>query len=501
MRQRSYHADKNDCFHDEPHKQEPRNTLNTNQRKQRLPHLNHPRKDRVILLKFALCFFLVCLTVLAILHSIPRPLAHDGHHFMIRTGQTLKSHSSVNDFDANVHSIDQSDKNDHRMKTQSNKCPSYGCPLVASEVLHLADDTVRSDAISQHHIILTHKSNRKLPAPVNQDRAVLISPFFLIEEEFRQRQGSYDPRSDFLMGIFDGHDNSGDIVAEFAMTELPARLSNKLNSAMSAQPTGSIFNGTVGQDTVKNAIIQAHNEVDEALPSDQAMAGGCTANMILRLGSTLYMSNTGDSYSYLVTYIPPIDGLKSDNISEPSNTADLQSHLQGSVIIHHENIKHKPHLPIEKLRIESHGGRIHIPPTHPMGSRVIVKSSVHNEDVGLAMSRSIGDAEWTKVGVIPVPDIETVNLNELFTEIGEKSKLFAVVASDGLFDNRKVEFVTKHLARIFFETPASGDEKDAKQDQARKMLEHVKRLITASSPLKADWYRDDISFVALTIEL
>ncbi|KAL3781934.1 hypothetical protein HJC23_011439 [Cyclotella cryptica] len=501
MRQRSSLADKIEGFQHEQHKQERRSTLNANQRKQQRLQLDHPHTYRMILLKFGLCFFLSCFTGLAILHTIPRPHALDGRHSMIRTVQEAKTHSSVNDFNAHAHSSEHSEKIDYRTETHNTQCPFYGCPIVASEVTALGDITVQSDAISQHHILLTHKSNRKIPAPVNQDRAVLINPFSPVEVEIRDHQGSYEPRNNFLMGIFDGHDSAGGAVAEFAMTEIPLRLANKLNRAVSTQQNGPMFNSTVGQNKVKSALIQAHNEVDEALPSNQAMAGGCTANVILRLGSTLYMSNTGDSYSYLVTYTPPIDGLKFDNNTEPTGTGDLQPHLQGSIIIHHENIKHKPHLPIEKLRIESHGGRIHIPPTYPMGSRVIVKSSVHNEDVGLAMSRSIGDSEWTKVGVIPVPDIETVDLIELFAKMGENSKLFAVVASDGLFDNRKVEFVTKHLASAMFESPASGHEKEAEQDGARNMLENVKRLIAASSPLKADWYRDDISFVAVIVEL
>jgi hypothetical protein len=214
----------------------------------------------------------------------------------------------------------------------------------------------------------------------------------------------------------------------------------------------------------------------------------------LRLGSTLYMSNVGDSYSYLVTYTPPVDGLPVNLLN--INEDDLQPHLKGSIVIHHENTRHKPHLPDENLRIKSLGGRVHIPPSpkSPMGSRVIVKSTAHNEDVGLAMSRSIGDADFTKVGVIPTPNVEVVDLKKLFGEIDKSSKVFVVTASDGLFDNRKKEFVTKHLAYVLYESVSATGIEDS-------MLHGARRLITAASPLQSEWYRDDISFVAKSIEL
>jgi hypothetical protein len=284
-----------------------------------------------------------------------------------------------------------------------NDCPFYGCPITSTELSQLNNNTDTGNALSPNHVILTHKSNRKIPAPVNQDRAILISPFLPEYIENHQSRHVISSRENFLIGIFDGHDNAGGEVAQFAMKEVPLRIAQKLKDAMH-QPSNQMPNNTtIVTNIVKEAIIQSHEEVDLALPSEQSIMGGCTANVVLRLGSTLYMSNVGDSYSYLVTYTPPKNGL------QVNNDADKQPPpLQGSITIHHENTRHKPHLPEEQSRITILGGRIHIPqpPKSPMGSRVVVKSTVHNEDVGLAMSRSIGDLEWTKVGVIPTPDVD-----------------------------------------------------------------------------------------------
>ncbi|EED86419.1 predicted protein, partial [Thalassiosira pseudonana CCMP1335] len=182
--------------------------------------------------------------------------------------------------------------------------------------------------------------------------------------------------------VFDGHDDKGHIIAQFASEEVPSRIANKLR----------YLNNIGNAEEVRQAIIQTFIDVDHDAPSKEAKGGGCTASVILRIGSNVYLANTGDSTSYIAVYTPPAKGLE--------------------IAIHNLNEKHKPHSPQEKSRIEASGGRIHIPEKHPMGSRVVTRSSVHNEDVGLAMSRSIGDWDFSAVGVIPDPVVEVIDLND-----------------------------------------------------------------------------------------
>lgn len=469
MRHRLSHSEQdNSLQHDQ--RRVNRNNVASNQRKQQ--RLREQR-DWIFLVRFGTCFFVVCILVFAIVHSV-KHRGHGRYLPLIRNGQENKYNNTdvaLSNHKANAKSTDT----DNRAANQ--KCAFFGCTIIAPEASQL-DYSNATYVISPKHILLTHKSNRKLPAPVNQDRAILISPFVTEEIETSHLETMTQSSDNFLMGIFDGHDNAGGDVAQFSMDEIPLRIARKLSKP--ASPSD--------HDVVKKAIIQAHEEANEALPPETSIMGGCTANIVLRLGKTLYMSNVGDSYSYLVTYTTP-----TKMFHDYKKVDDLQPHLQGNITIHHKNIRHKPHLPDENSRILSLGGRIHVPPPpkNPMGSRVIVKSTVHNEDVGLAMSRSIGDLEWTKVGVIPTPDVDVIDLNEMLERLSDTSKLFVVVASDGLFDNRKMEFVTKHLAHILYESGSSS----------HTMLEGTKKLIDAASPLNSEWYRDDISFVVRMLEL
>ena len=401
------------------------------------------------------------------------------------TRQDLKqsnTDAALGNFETNAKSADNDSVAIHL------KCPFFGCTITAPEASQL-DNANSTNAISPKHFLLTHKSHRKVP-PVNQDRAMLISPFVFEDAENPNVKNAASSASDnFLMGVFDGHDNAGGDVAQHSMAEIPLHIAQKLRHELERSESAD----AIDSERVKEAIIHAHEETNDSLPAKLSTMGGCTANIILRLGTTLYMSNVGDSYSYLVTY----STVKNEFHNYKKVNNDLQHHLQGSLMIHHVNTRHKPHLPDESSRILSLGGRVHIPepPKSAMGSRVIIKNGLKrdsNDDrVGLTMSRSIGDLEFTKIGVIPTPDIIVIDLKELFEGLDEKSKVFVVVASDGLFDHRNMEFVTDYFAHLLYE---SGSDPNL-------MLEGMKKLIAAASSLESDLYQDDISFVVKAIEL
>jgi serine/threonine protein phosphatase PrpC len=296
--------------------------------------------------------------------------------------------------------------------------------------------------------------------------------------------------NNFFIGLFDGHDDEGHLIASYASKEIPAQIASKL----SAQDK------PIHTDEMKQIITETFRNVDANAP----VGGGCTAMAVIRIESTLYLANTGDSTQFIVLYQPPskiIEETSSHNqryIQNMTRPTNEQLNLQGSISIHHQNKLHKANFPEEKSRIENLGGRIHIPPKNPMGSRVIAHSATHREDVGLAMSRSIGDWEWTAVGVIPDPDIQVVNLEEFWNtnDISKKdAKVFVVLGSDGLFDTRRVEFVARHLAYGFFESRKSDGE------VSEQLLTVGKKLVNMASPIKPDFYRDDISFVAKVVEL
>ena len=92
-----------------------------------------------------------------------------------------------------------------------------------------------------------------------------------------------------------------------------------------------------------------------------------------------------------------------------------------------------------------------------------------------------------------------------------------MLGSDGLFDARQAEFVGRHLAYGLFESniqlydenenddvesEQSQHDNDADQEEFSKhMIEVGAKLVQMASPLKEEWYRDDIIFVAKVIEL
>jgi len=422
-------------------------------------------------------------------------------------------------------------------------CSSFGCSLRPIELIELqlqlnnynsTHFNIQYNIASSNHIIMTHKSNRKKPAPINQDRSILIPSFSSSSDNHKTTNSKalkdVNAKGNFFLGVFDGHDDNGHDIAQFASDEIPLRISTKLQTNSIDIPTKfhPIEENNQTISTIKDIITSTFIEVDNEAPTT---GGGCTATIIFRRGNALFMANTGDSSQLLVVYTPPnhfnkdISQSNAEYIYSP-RSPDIQLHLQGSISLHYQSAKHKAHFPKERDRIEGLGGKIHVPPKNQMGSRVIVHSSLHGEDVGLAMSRSIGDWEWTAVGVIPDPDVRVVNLDDFWFKhvyeqdgggVESEKKVFALLGSDGLFDARQAEFVGRHLAYGLFESSIplyengndvnddveqqSHDNADQEAAFSKHMIEVGAKLVSMASPLKEEWYRDDITFVAKVIEL
>lgn len=426
------------------------------------------------------CFFLGCVvSTIVLLCFLRRP--HDVHSPFWQRKVNLAQHLKRQQ--QNQQQEHNGSANERNYLHSDEKCPSYGCPIYPVEISTLNSSSNNSSIVSTSHIMLTHISNRK--SQVNQDRIVMIPSFTV-------GNAKIDGSNNFFIGLFDGHDDRGHEIASYAAKEVPAQIASKLQHLDKA-PT---------PDEMTQIITDVFRNVDANAPS---IAGGCTAMTALRIHNDIYLANTGDSTQFIAIYNPPSKLVEEksihnkryiQNMTRPSSE---QLHLQGIISIHHQNKVHKANFPEEKSRIENLGGRIHIPPKHPMGSRVIAFSSAHNEDVGLAMSRSIGDSEWTAIGVIPDPDVQVINLEKFWNtnNISTKdAKVFAVLGSDGLFDVRKVEFVARHLAYGFFESLKSDGEVSE-----QNMLTVGKKIVNWASPIQDKFYRDDISFVAKVVEL
>ncbi|GAX15895.1 hypothetical protein FisN_2Lh369 [Fistulifera solaris] len=318
-----------------------------------------------------------------------------------------------------------------------NACPAYGCissPIDNQTVI------LSSELYSTTSCQLGCLFTRQGPShSVNQDRSFLIRPFLT-----KQQAAFAIKEESFLVAILDGHGVLGHEVAEYARTELPGIVADKLNARQCCQ----------SDDWIQQQLKDAFAELQKKVPVHSGQRGGCTASVTLRIGEKLYFANAGDGRTILV-------------YGKPNAT-----------VLYHTRFD-KPHLPDERVRIESSGGRIHTPPQNPAMSRVIVFSKAANETIGLAMSRSIGDSEWKEIGVTAEPIVDVVPIESL-------ERQFIVAASDGLWDLRRIEFLARQLTNNLYETGLD-----------KSLPEKLPLFVDRIAPTKG--YQDDISVVIVPL--
>mmetsp|Transcript_14261 Transcript_14261/g.10312 ORF Transcript_14261/g.10312 Transcript_14261/m.10312 type:complete len:200 (+) Transcript_14261:897-1496(+) len=140
-------------------------------------------------------------------------------------------------------------------------------------------------------------------------------------------------------------------------------------------------------------------------------------------GKRLICANVGDSRAILGSLKS-----KSSQLLPQENLCTSASHEPSKVwVAHGLSRDHKPDAKDEKERILRCNGRVdpfREPNGDPIGpARVWLK---HENVPGLAMSRSIGDAVASSVGVSPEPEIYECELSE--------DDKFIVLASDGVWE-------------------------------------------------------------------
>jgi len=152
---------------------------------------------------------------------------------------------------------------------------------------------------------------------------------------------------------------------------------------------------------------------------------GCTSIIVYLHGTSLWSACSGDS------------------------RAVMGSSFHGEIVAHDLSEDCKPDTPSETARILAAGGTV----SAAIGAR---PSRVWaNGKIGLAMSRSIGDGECKKYGVIADPDVKHFTL-EPAAEARDGDK-FLIVASDGVW-----EFITSQEAcEIVAAVPGSASRASA----------------------------------------
>ena len=386
------------------------------------------------------------------------------------------------------------DKKDSKHTDDGSTCFSYGRPLFPQDIYYnfsfkealtklrtrkredvdAADDNILHSSGGKYMATLTligYKGG-SLESQINQDRAIIVSPFLVGEEKELSKQQQHQNcfkrnESSRLLGIFDGHAQLGEVVSEYVVKELPKLLSAKLDELMPRNPC---------PEQIKQAIVETFIQLDKTCPAE--ISGGCTASIILQRGPKLYFANAGDSRSALVVY------------RAISQTFDI-------IYISRED---KPNLPDEKKRVEKMGGKVFDPPFGT--SRVLYTDPETSVTAGLAMSRSIGDWAAGKLGVIPDPIVDVIDIDQVVNDqlkkgeslsTGDDVYIFAVSATDGLMDYTTIEVVAQSLASSMYD-------KDGPH-----LFTALEQLIYLSA---AGWekdkrgtYRDDIAIAVSEIRI
>ena len=249
-----------------------------------------------------------------------------------------------------------------------------------------------------------------LESQINQDRAFCVSPYRLEDwndddkQKKKKEKSSTDhqenndnneyPRVRQLLGVFDGHANLGEKVSQYTVSKLPVVLAEKLKKTIQGSkkgtksPSDTTSNGDEqDDDSIQQALIETFVEIDKTAPAE--ISGGCTASVIYQDGSKVYVANAGDSQSFLAVY--------------RAKTQTVQV-----IYVSRED---KPELPEERARVEKMGGAVYLPLRGT--SRVLYTDPETGMQSGLAMSRSIGDWEAGKLGVIPNPIVDVIHIPEL----------------------------------------------------------------------------------------
>lgn len=204
-----------------------------------------------------------------------------------------------------------------------------------------------------------------------------------------------------LYGVFDGH--GGVRASRFASENLHKNLRDKF-------PKGD----TVEKE-IRKAFIDAFKKTDEdflklASKSKPVWKDGTTAILVLVVNEAMYIANIGDSQAVLCRY-------KEDS---------------SSCVPVPLSVPHNPSLYDERMRIQKQGG--HVKDGRVMGV--------------LEVSRSIGDGQYKKLGVICTPDVKKCALTD--------NDRYVIIACDGLWKCFEPEDSIKFANKILQNSDGSS---------------------------------------------
>ena len=283
---------------------------------------------------------------------------------------------------------------------------------------------------------------------INQDSHLIIENLFF--QNFN------------IYGIFDGHGDNGHLISKYISDFMISFYNNKLNYFLNENDKNNVSTEEITniflknyEKIIKKGSLLLDQEINTKINYDISQSGS-TSIMVFLLDDILICSNVGDSQCYLFK----------------CSSQDLWTYESLS-------IQHLATDENEQKRIIENGGEIH-PYYEENGifegpDRIYAKNQIYP---GLVMSRTIGDLEAKKIGVISDPDI-------ILKKIDNNSK-FLVIGSDGLWDVIKPYDIIR-MARPFFN---KGDIEGVSNILMKKAVNQWK---------KNNEERDDITIIVVFI--
>ena len=286
---------------------------------------------------------------------------------------------------------------------------------------------------------------------INQDRGIVVQNFARSDQQTA------------LFGVFDGHGRRGERVADYVMHEIPNRLRNHPKY----------------QSNLHQAFVETYLSVDADIKRKadiEPYHSGSTACVVVLQGSKLTVSNVGDSRAVIGRRRTAEQGGGNATYSLPGGpTVDLPRMRYDSIsLTKDQNAKD----PVERRRVLKSGGFVAEPREPGLPARIYLDKECTL--VGLAMSRSLGDHNMKKIGVIANPVIT----HHVVADQDE----FLILASDGVW-----EFISSEEAvRIV------GDCLDKGLTASEASIQLIRHAMKLWKKIEGD-YRDDITAIVVRL--
>jgi len=324
---------------------------------------------------------------------------------------------------------------------------------------------------------------------INQDRGHVIYPYLPtpssnsgyesdVETRSKKRIHKQEQVPTALFGAYDGHGEKGELVAKYAMDGVGDKLHLHPNyRSQYALPEDHNLQNQHHHTGIQKAFRDVFLEIDseiEEMSYAQQIHGGSTACVALLQGQRMWVANVGDSRAVM--------GRRRNLKSTPTGRTQSSTHAHPYQNTHEAvdlSKDQNAHDEAERERILKSGGFITIPRDTEFAARIWADKEC--TEVGLAMSRSIGDFALKHVGVTADPVVEHYELRN--------DDEFFIIATDGVW-----EFISSQdaveIVQECFENGLGAS------DACKKLI----RVAMDKWKEKEGDYRDDITAIVVRLD-